>query len=388
MYSSELRALLIILFLSLTTFCKSQVVGPPSLRCIECSAAGDLKLTWIAPADPLSRFFSYEIFKANTFAGPYISIGTVNTYTITSYNDLAAGGNSASRYYFIKTHSGPTGTVISTSSDTVRSIYLNLTNPADGTAFLVYNNLHQPKLSTSATQFKVYRQNPPTWVNIKSTSALNYKDTISICSVFYNYQLQLSDLSGCMSTSNISGAIFKDLIPPNLAVLDSVSVTSTGQSVLGWNPSTSADCFGYVIYQYTGASWQSIDTVYGINNTIYSYTSTAANGASINYCIASIDSCGNISPLGAAHNTINLKTTYNVCARSTKLNWNPYKNIPLGVSHYQVYCSTNAGPYLYLGSTTDSTYQHTNLTPGKTYCYMVRVFNTFGAITSSSTRIR
>ncbi|MBP7810409.1 MAG: gliding motility-associated C-terminal domain-containing protein [Bacteroidia bacterium] len=381
-----MRALIVILFLSLSTFCKSQTVGPPSLRCIECSAAGDLKLTWVAPADPGAKFFSYEIFRANVFAGPYTSVGTVNTYTITSYNDLLAGGNTGSRYYFIKTHSGPTGTVISTSSDTVRSIYLNLSNPGDGTAFLVYNNLHQPKLSTSATQFKVYREKPPTWTQIKNTAALNYKDTISICNVFYNYQLQLTDASGCISTSNISGANFKDLIPPNLAVLDSVSVNSTGQSILGWKPSSSADCFGYVIYQYNGAAWQSIDTVFGINNTIYTYTSTAANGASVNYCIASMDSCGNISPLGAAHNTINVKTKYNVCARSTAINWNPYKNIPLGVSHYQVYCSTNAGPYLLLGSSTDTTFQHTGLTPGRTYCYMVRVFNTFGAITSSSNR--
>lgn len=379
-----MRAFLVILFFAFATFCKSQTVGPPSLRCVDCSAAGDLKLTWIAPADPGSKFFSYEIFRANTFAGPYISIGTVNTYTLTSYNDIGAGGNTASRYYFIKTHSGPTGTVVSTASDTVRSIYLNLSNPGDGTAFLVYNNLHQPKLSTSATQFKVYRQNPPTWVNIKNTSALNYKDTISICNVFYNYQLQLSDASGCISNSNISGANFKDLIPPNLAQLDSVSVNCGGQSVLGWNPSSSADCFGYVIYEFKAGTWQSIDTVYGINNTIYSYTSTTANGASVNYCIASIDSCGNVSQLGSAHNTINLKTKYDVCSRATTLKWNPYKNLPLGVSHYQVYCSTNAGPYLLLSSTTDSTFQHTGLTPGKTYCYRVRVVSTFGTYTSGS----
>jgi hypothetical protein len=169
-----------------------------------------------------------------------------------------------------------------------------------------------------------------------------------------------------------------------VAQLDSVSVTSTGQSVLGWNPSNSVDCFGYIIYQFIAGTWQSIDTVYGINNTIYSYTSTAANGSSVNYCIASMDSCGNPSPLGSTHNTIFLKTKYNVCSRSTELKWNPYKNLPLGVSHYKVYCSTNAGPYLYLGSTTDSTYTHTGLIPGKTYRYIVRVVSIFGTYTSCS----
>jgi gliding motility-associated-like protein len=359
------------------------------LRCIECSATGDLKLTWIAPADPGGNFFSYEIFKANTFAGPYSSIGTVNTYTITSYNDIGAGGNSQSKYYFIKTHSGSTGTIVSGASDTVRSIYLNLTNPGDGTAFLIYNNLHQPKLSTSATQFKIYREKPPTWSNIKSTPALNYIDTISICNVFYNYQLQLSDASGCISTSNISGAVFKDLIAPDPGpvqnLLDSASVNSTGQTVLGWTPSSYSDCYAYVIYQFIGGTWARIDTVFGANNTVYTTTSTIANTAATYYAIASIDSCGNIGALSTnAQSTMNLKTKYDVCSRATQLNWNPYKNLPLGVSHYQVYCSINAGPYLLLGSTTDSTYQHTGLLPGKTYCYMVRVFSTFGTNTASS----
>jgi hypothetical protein len=383
-----LRAVWVILFLSFFNLYKSQVVGPPSLRCISCSATGDLKLTWIIPADPGGKFFSYEILQSNTFNGIYTSIGTVNTYTATSYTHVAAGGNTASRYYFIRTHSGTTGTVISTSSDTVRSLYLNLTNPGDGTAFLIYNNLHQPKLTTSAPTFTILRQNPPVWNSIKTTNALSYKDTISICNIYYNYQIQLSDASGCISTSNIPGGNFKDLIPPNAPVLDSASVNSTGQTVLGWNPSSSPDCGGYIIYQLGGnpPTWTAIDTVYGINNTIYTSTSTAASASSQTFAIASMDSCGHPSPYGAAHNTIKVRTKYNVCSRTTDLRWNLYQNIPLGVSHYQVYCSTNSGPYLYLGSSTDSTYQHTGLLPGKTYCYLVRVFNTFGAITSSSDR--
>jgi hypothetical protein len=312
-------------------------------------------------------------------------VGTVNTYTATSFTHIGAGGNTASRYYFIRTHSGTTGSVISTSSDTVRSIYLNLSS-LGGVASLIYNNLHQPKLSTSSPTFAIYRQNPPVWSNIKNTAALNYKDTISICNVFYNYQIQLTDASGCLSTSNIPGANFVDGTSPNVPTLDSASVNSSGQTVLGWNPSSSSDCFGYVIFQLVGSppTWKAFDTVYGMNNTIYTTTATAANAGSQTYAIAAIDSCSNTSPYGAAHNTMYVKTKYNVCSRLTDLHWNPYQNIPLGVSHYQVYCSTNAGPYLLLGSTLDTTYQHTGLTPGKTYCYKVRVFNTFGGITSSS----
>jgi len=390
MYLNQLRVFLSILFFSVITFCKSQVVGAPSLRCIACSSLGDLTLTWIAPADPSNKFISYQIYKANVYSGPYTQTATVNTYTINSYTDLLAGGNTAGKYYFIRTvYSTPTGTALSGTSDTLRSLFLTLGNPGDGIAYLNYNNLHQPKLSTSATQFKIYREKPPTWSQIKSTSALSYKDTISICTVNYNYQIQLTDASGCVSTSNVPGGIFKDKQPPDpyavQNLLDSVSVNSTGQSVLGWTPSSYPDCSAYVIYQLIGGTWSSIDTVYGINNSIYTSTSTIANTASTYYAIASMDSCGNVSVLSSnAQTTMFLKTKYNVCSRSTDLKWNPYKNLPLGVSHYQVYCSTNAGPYLYVASTTDSTYTHTGLTPGKTYRYIVRVVSIFGTYTASS----
>ncbi|HRD39544.1 MAG TPA: hypothetical protein PLC65_13000, partial [Bacteroidia bacterium] len=169
-------------------------VAPPSLRCIACNASGDLTLTWISPTDPSSQFFSYEIFKANVLTGPYINIGTVSTRTITSFTDVGAGGNTQSKYYYIKTRWGAAGTNTSIASDTLRSIYLNLTNPNDGTASLMYNNIHTPKLLTSANLFNIYRENPtPSWVNIKNTGALNYRDTITVCNVFYNYQIQLAD---------------------------------------------------------------------------------------------------------------------------------------------------------------------------------------------------
>lgn len=382
-----MRVFLVILLLTISNLYKSQVVGPPSFRCIECNAAGDLKLTWVAPADPGGKFFSYEIYRSVTFTNPsYSLVGTVTNYTTTSFTDVTASGTLQAKYYYIKTRFNASGTGTSTPSDTLRSMFLTLGNPGDGKAYLNYNNLHQPKLSTSSSQFKVYREKPPVWSNIKNTPALNYIDTITICSVYYNYQVQLTDASGCVSTSNISGATFQDKIAPSPAQLDTVSVNAAGQTVLGWSPSSTPDCSGYVLYQLVGnpPTWAAFDTVYGINNTIYTTATNSAGATSVNYAIATIDSCNNTTPIGIAHNTMYLRTKYNVCARAADLKWNPYKNLPLGVSHYQVYCSTNAGPYLYLGSTNDSTYQHSGLLPGKTYRYMVRVFSSFGTNTSSS----
>ncbi len=372
---------------------KSQV-APPSLRCIACGAAGDLTLTWIIPSDPGGQFFSYEIYRSAVFAGPYTSVGSVSTYTANTFTNIGAAGNLQAKYYFIKTRWGAAGTNTSVASDTVRSIYLNLGGANTGTATLVYNNLHTPKLPTTVTNFTLNKQQlpNPAWTVLQTTPLTNYSEIISRCNVSNNYQILQADASGCLSTSNISGANFKDQTPPDpgpiQGLLDSVSVNATGQSVLGWTASSYPDCYAYVIYQFVGSSaWSSIDTVYGINNTIYTTTSTIANTASTNYAIAPMDSCGNIGLLSTnPQSTMLLKSNYNVCARTTNLTWTAYNNIPLGVSHYQIYCSINAGPFLYLSSSTVTAYQHTNLTPGKTYCYTVRVFNAFGAITSTSNR--
>ena len=385
-----MRLFIGILFFCLVSLTKAQV-GPPSLRCIACGPTGDLTLTWIIPLDPGGQFFSYEIYRSAVFAGPYVFLASVNTYTANTYNDAGAAGNLQAKYYFIKTRWGAAGTNTSVASDTVRSIYLNLGGAGTGTATLVYNNLHTPKLPTTATNFTINKQFPiPAWSVVQTTSLTNYSEVISRCNVFYSYQIQQADASGCLSTSNISGANFKDQTPPDAGptqgLLDSVSVNAAGQSVLGWTASSYPDCYAYVIYQF-GTTWAAIDTVYGINNTIYTTTSTIASTAATNYAIASLDSCGNIGLISTnPQSTMLLKSKYDVCARTTNLTWNAYQNLPLSVSHYQIYCSTNAGPYLYLGTSTVTAYQHTNLTPGKTYCYIVRVFNIFGAITSSSNR--
>lgn len=374
----------ILIFLSF--FSAKAQVNAPDLRCVSCNAAGNLTLTWIIPPDPGGQFFSYEVYNSAFATGPFTLAVTVNTYTATTATHVTAAGNVQSQYYYIITKWGPGGASASAPSDTVKSIFLNLINAGNGVAALNYNNIHTPKLPTSAANFKIYREYPTlSWNNIQTTSALSYNDTITICSAVLNYQVQLSDNSGCISSSNISGSLFKDLIPPRGAALDSVSVNLGGNSELGWNPSPSADCVGYVIYQQNGVgSWIPIDTVYGINNTAYTGTATAANNTSVNYCIASIDSCNNISPLGGSQQTIYLKTKYDVCARSTQLTWNSYTNLPLGVLKYKVYCSTNAGPYSLVGTTVSNSYTHSGLNPGKTYCYMVRVFNTPQFISASS----
>jgi gliding motility-associated-like protein len=378
------KAIFLIFLFSQT---KAQV-NAPSFRCVSTATNGDITLTWIVPPDPGGKFFSYEIYKSNTLAGPFgAPIAVITTYSTTSYTDVCACGNSGGRYYYIRTKSGPTGTITSQSSDTLRSIYLNLGGIS--TATLVYNNLHSPRLPSTATSFTVMREfPPPAWSGIGTTSTTIFTDVITRCNVFYNYQIKIADASGCVSQSNVNGGNFKDGTPPDSPIntlMDSVSVNCGGQTTIGWHPSSNGDCAGYYIYMNNGTNWNIIDTVNGKNNTLYTTSTTSANSASTGFAIASFDSCGNLGVIATpGHNTIFLKTQYNVCSRTVNLTWNSYTSMPLGVMLYKVYRSTNAGPYVLISSINGNSYEDLNLSPGKTYCYRVRAVNTTGTITSSS----
>lgn len=360
-------------------------VNAPDVRCVSVNGPCDATITWIIPPDPNGDFFRYDIYKSSTKFGVYTLVGNISTYFTTSYTDPASGACTASQYYFVKTVWGAGGTNTSTPSDTVNSMFLSITGSV-GRPQLNYNNIHSPKLPTTAANFDLYREFPTAvWSNFNATSAYSYIDTVTRCSISYNYQIRLNDASGCVSSSNISGGNFKDDTYPKTPLLDSVSVDCNGQSHLGWQSSASPDCAGYIIYMKNATGiWVAVDTVYGITNGAYTYTTNTAGGKSVDFRVAAIDSCGNTSPMGNPHSTIFLKARFDTCGRFTTLNWNAYQNMPLGVVKYNVYYSENSGPYNYLGETSSTTFTHDNVQPGKTYCYIVRAYNSSLIISAES----
>jgi len=363
-------------------------VGPPDLRCLATSTNGDITLTWIPPADPGSQFFSYEIFHSALQAGPFTSVGTVSPINASSFIHVGAGGNIQSQYYFVVTHYGAGGTSTSPGSDTLRSIFLNLFDPHNGTANISYNQLHQPPLATSVSNFSILREYPVgTWSNLLSTSNLSFIDTIAICTVAYNYQIVLGDNSGCLSVSNIDGGIFHDKIGPSPIYIDSLSVLPNGETVIGYPASTSNDCTGYYIYQQITTNLNTqIDSLNGKNNTIYTFTSSAATNSSVVFVVAPFDSCGNPGILDNPHQTMLLNHSYDKCKYQTQLSWSAYVGWT-SVSEYRIYYSVNGGNYQYLGSTNQTAYTHTGVDPSKTVSYYVRAFNETKTFTSSSNRV-
>lgn len=357
-------------------------VAAPELRCVSVTSPASAVLSWIIPPDPSGLFSQYQIWSSPTQLGTYALIGTVNTYTQTSYTQSPTNADLQSQYYYVTTVSG---TNTSIPSDTLRSIFVNLSNPGNGVVSLNWNAIQTPLFPSSSPSYTLSREAPAgIWTTIYTGNKLNYKDTVVICKIFYNYKVEISDGSGCISVSNIIGDTCYNIQAPNKLILDSVSVNSNGESVMGWPASPSTDVTAYIIYQSSGGFLTPIDTIYGYNNTSFTYTSTSATTASEGYCIAAIDSCGNYSIPSLTHNTMFLTTSYDLCSRTASLNWTAYSNLPKGVSRYDIYCSINGASSVVVGSTSNTTFAHTALNPGSQYCYFVRVRNTDLSISATS----
>ncbi|MBK8847638.1 MAG: gliding motility-associated C-terminal domain-containing protein [Bacteroidetes bacterium] len=370
-------------------FIDNTVPLAPELKCVAVASNGDVTITWVPPIDTGLLYDSYHIYHSNSVAGPFTQIGTIFNYSQTSFTHVGVNANINTPYYYVQTLTG-CGVQFSDPSDTLRSIKLNVNNTGTGVAYLQWNAVHTPLLSTSSSYYRIYREYPVnSWTIIDSTTALDYLDTINLCNAFINYRIEIEDFSGCISVSNVDGDLFQDVTPPALTVLDTISVDpATGQVHLSWELNTSDDTQGYIIYLYNGASWDSIGAVSGIGTLSWIHILSNANNGSQIYSIAAYDSCGNLSPIGVQHNTIFVTDTLNKCEGTITLNWNQYINMPNGVASYNVYYNVNNGTYSLLGTVSNSTYSyvHTPIKKDTLYCYVITAIGNDIWRTSTSNR--
>lgn len=352
-------------------------IDNPTLHCADVAPNGAVTLNWSAPTNTNNSFQEYRIYASNNTS--YNLIGTINNINTTTFNHSNADAHIAPVNYLVKSVYGcnsSEGVVL----DTLKTIFLTVNNPSDGTAVLQWNPMSQPPISSAHDWYYIYQEYPTgTWTLIDSTQygTEYYRDTISVCDAFLNYKIELKDQSGCSSFSNVDGDQFQDMLPPNLPDLNWVTVdTTTGNAVLNWEPSTSGDASAYIIFQFFGGGWMAIDTVHGYSSTDFSYVNSNADDYSEIYALAVFDSCynptPNTSPLGIQQETMFLTNDLNVCDKEITLNWNSYKNWNDGVKEYQVEASVNGGAYSVVGVTTDTTFIFEDGVSNSNYCFLIK----------------
>jgi hypothetical protein len=348
--------------------------------------AGAVSLNWTAPSDPASEFQQYNLFISNSLNGTYTQFATVTSLSTTSYTYAAAGADLVPKFFYITTTS--TDGSSQPATDTVRTIYLTVTMPAgNGVANLQWTPVSDPLHPSSGVSYAVHREYPAgVYTIIGTTTELKWHDTAAVCDFTYHYYVTIADANSCSSVSNEVSAHLYDITSAAPPSVDSVTVNNTtGQVYMGISPSPSPDATCYVIYKKETFSYVALDTVCGNVPIIYTFSGTDPNAGSVNYYVASIDSCHNSpSVFGFTQNNILLNGSYSLCDTSVLIGWNPYVHMKNGLKTYKVFKSANGGPFTFVGDTTGLAYDITNLQANTNYRFFVRAVDSTGTISSTS----
>ena len=368
-------------------------VTAPNLECVDVLDDGNVLLSWTPTIDPDGSFDEYEIHSIEEGL-----IATIPTVTTDTYAVIGAGADLVSKNYFVVTRYG-CGGENKISSDTLKSIFMELTDLLDGRVSLVWNNTHEPINDGEEINQGIYREFPlGTWT---LRGEVNYGtnlfiDTIDICEAYLSYEIRVINDAGCISSSNKQGANLTDIINPLIPVLSWVTVNPVSDFVdIKWNVNPAPDTYGYIVFvQDEFGFWNPTDTIWGRENTIWTNVATESDIKSEGYRVAAFDSCFTdvepptyqTSARSEAHRTIFLEEEYDLCGKTISLNWSAYIGWIDEVEKYEVLASADGGAYEVIATIESAalSYDHTNLNYDSEYCYRVRAVTVNDTISFSN----
>jgi hypothetical protein len=277
-------------YVTVTVNLKNRGVLPAtSINCIQVQPNGDVFLSWDAVPDPENSFVSYEIHSPQ-----HGLVGTIFDVNATTLTHPGANADVGPVEYYVVTNSGCDG-IVAAHSDTVSSIFMTLNNPGNGTAVVQWTAPLAGSFPADwGNQYYVLQEFPTgTWNVVDSVTVGlgSFVDTIDVCSEFLNYRIELPG-SGCSFLSNVEGDDFEGTIGPNIPIIQSVTVdTITGLVTITWDQNQAPDTYGYIIYaQDENGFYMDLDTVWGIGNTSYSFSTNTEFGP-LSFSVAAFDSC-------------------------------------------------------------------------------------------------
>ncbi len=351
----------------------------PVIQCLSTDEFGVVTITWIPSTDPNGVFMEYRIYSVQdgllaTITNISMSSFTVPT-AVTQQND-----------YYISLVYDCNGTNI-VQSDTVNNLFLDVTNPSDGTANLQWNTPIESPVSTMSTYYHIFREFPAgNWQLIDSVpySVQFYKDTIDICDAFLRYQVVLENGS-CSYTSNHDGDNFQDMLTPDIPHIQKVSIdTSSNKVVISWNQNYQSDTYGYVIYTYDANGFLfELDTLWGINNTTYLHNTDISQGP-LSYSVAAFDSCltestpvtFQTSAKATINTSVYLESELQICNNLVSLNWSNYVGWD-SVLYYEIWSQKDHSIWQRLDSTNGLSFS-TSVESLKDYCFFVKAISLTG----------
>ncbi len=348
----------------------------PNSTCTTTETNGDLTLSWTKPTDPNNIFVRYEVYRLGT-NGAIVSIPTFTNNNNTRINSFFANSE-----FYVGVVSLCNGVEVINFGDTVKTIDLQLNNQTDGRASLTWTN----PSNYNANFFHVEREHPKFgWSDrdsVKNTCNI-YTDTIDVCSAYLNYRISIKQ-EGCTTYSNLKGDNFKDVIPPTIPVIKSITYDTLKKGItVNWYKNPARDVQGYLLkigYDNSPLSFlDSVETKKNIEPLSYNLVNAPYNSA-ITFSIAAYDSCISSSPPNnqlsgnsQPHTSFNLKNTYTICNRVISLNWSKYIGWE-DITNYKIYYKIDNGNWKLRDSTVNQYYNDT-LIGFKNYAFIIEAIN-------------
>lgn len=284
-------------------------------------------------------------------------------------------------------------------SDTIHSISITVTAISNNTmARLEWEAPTSVLDDTWGSTYGIYKKRdfesdfPTTPFASVPNTQNTYIDTSDVCDNIISYQVGITNYYGttgerCPFMTTIGSARLVDSISPTAPILDSVTVTSDNRVMLGFH-GTEPYMMSYIIYYINPNGTIPFDTVY--NQTFWIDPVMDPSADSRYYRIATMDSCGNVSPLTnnqQCNMMLHLKST-DACRKSATIQWSTYPNLINGILRFDILLSTDNGQnWSVAGSTTENSFTIGDLEFNQHYIAYVRVVNNGATVTASSNRI-
>ncbi len=309
---------------------------------------------------------SYAIYRASSSDGDYDSVGVTSSEY---YNDST--GLAANKEYFY---------MVSASSASGESVPSDVAS--DTTIFLAPANLLVTSESSSriglswssvdgATSYRIYRALSMVgdYNYVDSASSESYEDSVGLTAhTEYYYRVTAHNVGGESDSSESKSATTRVATPANLAydVVSAIRIDLQWDSVFGatsYKISRTPSSDGRVVEVYT-TSYGSM----GLSaNTKYSYKVIATN----------VNGDGAASEIKATTRVLAPADLTDSVVSSSQINlsWNEVD----GAQIYKIYrASSIDGDYAGIDSTSDTSYQSTELAPNTVYYYKVTADNGSG----------
>jgi gliding motility-associated-like protein len=323
----------------------------PQVSCLQVDELGNVTVNWTPPAANPGNFSHYEVLYSISTDLPFTSIGNnLVPFELNSFTHISNQALSNTYYYMVQAwYNDGAGGSFAVVSDTISTIYLeaeaaqnNCIN-CDSAAFLDWNEPMLPNnMSTENLQYQIWTDYPNGNWQLLTTVGFGvnqYVHYVYNCTpIEMNFRIRLITSDGCEFVSNIDGDLFRDSVFPTSVVVTSVEVDANEFGVVNWQPSSSSDAVGYLVYRCIGGNtnpifqveqepWQFVDV----------FAETTYPTAEVTYSIAAFDACGNVDTTICYTSSLLTVEEYEVCDNGVSFSWTPYQGWSNDPAYYILY---------------------------------------------------